>query len=195
MALELINSTNFSDAYLRKAIRWICKHLDMPYSQVWKVRVRNRRGSYSGHAYGNHTITVSIGRPSFPIKQIWRGISTVLNDRTEMLISILTHELCHLRQHAQRDFEQQEVGAEGEAALILDDFRKDREALENAWNTTSKKTAKPKLSLVDTREAHAKELLAKWERKLKFAKTKIWKYRTKVRYYERKRAARPGADQ
>ena len=194
MGLTLKNSTDFPDPFLRKAVRWICRQLDYPYSHVWKVTVLNCSGSFRGWAYGAHNITVRIGAGfKRPLTFRWHGITATLGNRTDALILVLAHELCHLRQHARREFEERELGAEGEAVLILDDFRKDREALEAAWRQIPVRKAKVKPPLVEARELHARELLTKWERKLKAAQNKVKKYRGKVRYYERRKAARKEA--
>lgn len=48
---------------------------------------------------------------------------------------------------------------------------------------------KTKVDHVARREAHARRMLERWERKLKLAKTRFSKWSTKVRYYERRAAA------
>ena len=191
MALTLKNSTDFPDAFLRKAIRWICRQLDYPYSNVWNVKLGNSSRCFGGWAFGTHRIQVRIGsQRSFPRTFTWHGITATIENRTEALILVLTHEICHLRQMSRGELEQMELGAEGEAALILEDFRKDREALESAWRKVPERKAKPKPPLVESREIHARDLLTKWERNLKAAQNKVKKYRAKVRYYERRKAAR-----
>jgi len=51
------------------------------------------------------------------------------------------------------------------------------------------KPPKPKPNIVEVRTAKAHKKLDEWEHKLSRAKTFVKKYRTKVRYYEKKMAA------
>jgi len=53
------------------------------------------------------------------------------------------------------------------------------------------KTSKPKPNIVEVRANHAQTKLDEWEKKLARAKTFVKKYRKKVKYYQKKRAASP----
>jgi len=53
------------------------------------------------------------------------------------------------------------------------------------------KPPKPKLNIVEVRAAKAQKKLDDWTKKLKRAKTFVKKYRKRVRYYKKKRAASP----
>ncbi len=48
---------------------------------------------------------------------------------------------------------------------------------------------KPKINIVEKREAKAKASLKAWQTKLKRAKTGVKKYQAKVRYYKKRKAA------
>ena len=51
--------------------------------------------------------------------------------------------------------------------------------------------AKVKIPVIKQREVHAIKKLEEWEKKLKRAKTLVRKYKMKVKYYEKRKAADP----
>jgi hypothetical protein len=53
--------------------------------------------------------------------------------------------------------------------------------------------SRPRRDLVAERKARAEQLLARWQRKLKLAQTKVKQYRQRVRYYARTAATRSEA--
>jgi hypothetical protein len=199
--MKLANSTDFSDQMLRRMVSWTCKQLGFPASKLGSVQFRNRaRRSYSGHAYYPRRIVVSIGPASrFPTKPDSRpGMQNeVFADRTEALIAVTSHEIAHLLQWREGRTRQLELhrrtekDARWHEVLVLRAFRAEREALLAAWSHEPQAaTIKMTPSVVEKRADKAATDLARWQRKLKLAQTKVRKLRTRVKYYERKSAAK-----
>lgn len=60
--MKLKNSTDFSDAFLRRMVSWCCRELELPVSYIREAQFRNRQSSYSGHAWPyERRICVSVG--------------------------------------------------------------------------------------------------------------------------------------
>lgn len=74
---------------------------------------------------------------------------------------------------------------------VLAAFRTQREALLSAWSEKPARLAN--VVAVDFKEKRALKAqadLERWRRKLKIAQTKIRKLRVRVRYYDRRQAAK-----
>lgn len=200
--MRLSNTLSYSDRFLRRMISWICKEIDLPVKYVWQAefkRIKNcRRESYSGTAFlFERRIAVRLGE-EFPSRAKIRriGVCEVLADQMEGLVYVTAHELAHLEQY------KREVGTRGRGYIggselntdqiafpVLRTFRAQREVLLAKWNEAQvEPETKPVVSVVEKRAHKAQVMLEQWTKKLKLAQTKIKKYRTKVRYYERKAA-------
>ena len=192
--MKLKNSTTFENHFLRRMVAWCAKQVEYPVSKVREAQFRNRtRRSYSGHAYGSRRIVCSIGPASrFPLLPDSRpGMSNeIVADREEALIAVTAHELTHLHQYLfRRDTGKKrwsELDARWHEVKALREFRANRDALLAEWSKApAAKVAKPKPSIVEKRAAKAAADLARWNKKLKLAQTKVRKLKTRVRYYER----------
>lgn len=199
--MKIINTTPFPTPLLRRMTVWACRRVGYQPSRVWEVKFRNRsRGDYSGRAFMSRRIVVSVGPAnSFPTQPDTRPglVGVVFTDQIEALVSVTAHELAHLCQF--RDGRWPKLNANRKTELdarwheqqALEAFRRDRDALLAVWSITpTKRPTESKSSIVDFREAKARKALQKWERKLKLAKTKVAKYRSKVRRYDRVLAAK-----
>jgi hypothetical protein len=128
-----------------------------------------------------------------------KGIVRVMADRTEALINVTAHELRHLRaiidkeKTRRRDYYgSSERLTELDAQKVLTKFRENRESLlaeRSAGESSDVPVKKSLADVVAKRAAKAAADLARWERKLKLAKTKVSVYRRKVKYYERRELA------
>lgn len=170
---------------------------------------RSRRHAIYGWAdYGRNTVEVWIGPENlFPVnlghRRAYRTefIQTVMCDRFEAIVNVTAHGLAHHQLHRRRlrnpeAAPNNERNAETIARGVLQAFRENRATLLASWPSHVPQ-AKPaaiavKLDAVEARRKRAMEnelkahaQLAKWERKLKLAKTKIAKYQKRVRYYEK----------
>lgn len=198
--MKLRNSTGWSDAFIRRMVSWVAGELKYEPSKITEVQARNRSSrSYSGRAWPSRRILVSVG----PDHRFPTGVddrpgmaNTVLADRVEALVLLTAHEIQHLCQFRDRRSYQlsrdrtTEHDARWHSVQVLATFREQREALLEAWGKEIKPRAvKPKPSRSERNEIAARKAVETWTRKLKLAQTKLKKYRSKVRYYERKAAA------
>ena len=126
-------------------------------------------------------------------------------DEWELFVSLLSHELEHARSFAvakswaDRKRLNQETRVRAVDHRVLEAFRASRDALLAEWVVPEPlrplaevvtPTLRPKRSFVEQRAERAEELLADWERRLKLAKTKVSKYRRKVKYYQTRRSVK-----
>lgn len=145
-----------------------------------------------------------------------------INDQIEAAVAITAHEITHLREYAKGNGcgERQTTYEERRVLLI---FQQRRAELLARWGyvppaaemaraiqtlpatapiveplpapaePTPKPVKKSNDALIDARANAAAAALKRWERKLKLARTKVRKARARVRYYERRQAARGGS--
>lgn len=134
-------------------------------------------------------------------------------DQIDGLVAVTAHELTHVREQLGRREARlrrnERVKLHGQAPVprkrpwnserptmfeerrVLLLFQENREALLAEWNTPpAAKTTKTKMTRAERNEKNARGKLAEWEGKLKLARTKVSKYRTKVRRYDRIAASR-----
>ena len=205
--MKLENTTNVPNYYLRRMISWICKQLEVPVRQVRYAKFGNRSHlSYSGHAWSTYILCNTDPRlDKFPAGRKRSGEGPM--DRKHALVCIAAHEICHLAtlyreargQKKTRRGGKSRGGSEAvvrrEETRIAELFERNRNTLTELWSTPPKKLqADRRKSAVQQREERAAANLARWERKLKLAKTKVAKYRKTVRYYDRRHVAARKAD-
>ncbi len=195
--MQLINSTDYPDYFLKRMVSWCCKQLDLPIRCVREAAFRNTAKTWGGIAYRSYRIGVRIGSADhYPTNYRMRSTGKMigLSDRLEGLLMATAHELAHLMYMRNGNKSRRSGGNGGsehntdwQVQQVMQVFRSQRNELVTAWNCPLKEcTAKPKLSVRQRRAATAQTYLAKWQRKLKLAKTKIRKYKQRVRYYEKK---------
>ncbi len=121
-----------------------------------------------------------------------------VNDEMELFVAILAHELEHARccavarnrEERARLHHEPRVRAVHWRALLA--FREARETLLADWlREPASRPVEPKPSIVDLRASRAVKHLARWERQLKMARTKVGKYRRKVAYYSKAMKQKP----
>ena len=115
--------------------------------------------------------------------------------RLTLLVTVTAHEIAHRYLYLQgsktrksrRHNRVTSGGSERQTnrleQMVVAAFEKQRDKLVAQWSEPpARRNAKPALTKQQRNERKARELLAKWERKLKLAKTKVKQYRTKCRY-------------
>lgn len=206
MATKWKNSTDWSDAFLRRMLSWVCRELECPRKSIRRVEFGNRTTStYSGRAWFNGRILVRVGPAErFPTKARTHAHGTAdefsvgpIADRLEALVKVTAHEAAHIdngrrgnlsRRGGDRSWGGSERYTDVRAEKVLDAFRLKRDELVAEWSKQDSPSAKPAVSIVEKRAAHAAVMAAKWERKLKAARTKLAAWKRKVAYYDRRYA-------
>jgi hypothetical protein len=180
-------------------ISWICRQLDCRVRDISEINFRNKGWGYSGHCWiATGRIVVSTGTKPYPCGGWTQTKATTLVwDLEEALVMVTAHEIAHrwLYKHGVRGPRGSRGGgennAEWHAQQLLDAFRANRDELLSRWQTPPQRTpVKPKPTLQKKRAVAAQAMLAKWQRKLKLAQTKVKQYRKKTRYYESATAAK-----
>lgn len=196
--MKLKNTTDFPLWFLRRMTAWCCRQLgDLKLRDVASVTFRRSRGAYGGVARTHRrAITVCVGRPvEFPCESMTHrnGHSMKLADRVEALVWVIAHELAHVMQALQRTGTRQqgghagsEMATEWHAKPVVEAFRAQRAALLAAWEEPPAVALRPKPEPAQLRASKAEADLARWERKLKLAQTKVRKLRRRVLYYQTK---------
>ena len=200
--MELLNSTDYPNYFLRRLVSWVAKQVDYPVREIRKAEFRNSTEYLrSGRAWLHQKrILVRVGPENrFPGHPYNRGgVPEWPLRRIHALIEVTAHELCHLDQERRVPYRggkrlhrrEREPNMMGRDVMIA--FLEKEDELMAQWMEPPKRAAKPKKSAVEKREEAARANLANWERKLKLAKTKVRKYKQKVKYYDNRNAARSG---
>lgn len=185
--MKIVNTTDYSDTFLRHMVSWCCKELGLPVRKVWSVKFRNKSCGMSGHCTietGRIVCSVSKGYP----------ISS--------LVDLVAHELAHrllylhrIRTRVSRRWGTVSGGGserqtQWHANMVLEAFRISQDALVAEWMAEPTKVAKNVLSVQERRQQAVLEKLSAWQRKLKTARTKVAKYQKQARYYEKVIAAK-----
>ncbi|KKN12232.1 hypothetical protein LCGC14_1018490 [marine sediment metagenome] len=187
--MELKNTSYIPNHTLRAMIRWCCKQVGYPYNRISEARFRHRNPSSPAGKWGS-------GRAWLRSRRILVNVPREDNldgsvfSATNATVEITAHEIAHLYVYWKYgSVSEAEVREQGK--LIVDDFAVNKDALLAAWaKEPAKRESKPKPAAAEKREGSNRALLKKWESKLKAAQNKVKKYRAKVRYYDRKRAAK-----
>jgi len=201
--MNLINSTDYSDQFLRKMLKWVCKQLveSLPgnlkpdlFGHLNQVQLTNFSGTSRGRAWP-YRIFVRIGAENkFPADE-WLYHNSKVEARPDRicgLIGTVAHELSHVldyTNHKDTNRRYRENRAVWNSNDIVKKFLADREALLEYWSRERKTVQKPVLSLQDQRFSKIQTSLDRWQRKMKLAQTKIRKLKARARYYEVRQAA------
>jgi len=197
--MKLINTLDYPDRYLRRMISWICRELELPVRYVLEAKFQNTSKAYSGRCYGRR-ILVRIGPASrYPVAA-WKqhrpgNYKPALQDRTEGLVKVTAHELAHVAQRRARSRTRpgggwggSEAATDALAASVLENFRRQREELLQAWTpapqTEPVAPADPAMVKVHARYERVMKYLKHWEQRCQRAQRKVIEYRKKARYYE-----------
>lgn len=207
-SLTINNTSRYHDSEVRRLVRFAYDSIDRehPLGKV-SVRVTNTRQAFRGRAiYGawGSRILVRIGAPGkFPVTGQYRkrAAAYTFSDHREAIISISAHEFAHIEQH-QRRLRKDEVGCEGVAAVVLEEFRRQRQEIDReiveavetekaraVRHQEAKAQRKTQLRSSDHKLQLAKRDELRWSRKLKLTQTKLRKVRSRVRRLERAVAA------
>ncbi len=198
--MNLRNSTDWSPWFLRRMLSWCCRELEGRVREVRSATFRNSRAAYGGCARTwLRAITVCVGTADrFPISgqtmSELNGHRIELADRLEALVWVTAHELAHVFQAVEKVKTRRSGVAGGSesatnwhARPVVEAFRAQREALLAHWNEPPALALRaPKPPLPEQRRQKVEADLARWERKLKLAKTKVAKLKQRVAYYEKR---------
>jgi hypothetical protein len=177
--LEVVNCTAWNTRHLRKLLVACVKEWGQPH-RIYRVTIRYQRAGTRrvGRAsIGGSSITLLVPRPGAP---------TCIN--AGVIAATMQHEMAHNHGLRHRDMEHGcHIGAAPAWA---------------SWHIITSRPEKPKktreertAALVEKREKLARDALARWQRRLKLAQTKVHAYKRKVRVYDaRNAAARGGVD-
>jgi hypothetical protein len=196
--VRVTNTTGLKREFLRRMTVWCAKQIGLPLEKVAQADFRNRSGfGARGTAWRSGRIMVRFTKHTegYPItRKNHRGTDLYFRDQLANVVYLTAHELTHLMNwhdgtdaqlRRERDLEPYCVRS-GNRVMKL--FEEQREELVAAWSAAipARKAAKPPKDPVALRAAKARLDLARWERKLKFAKTKVAKYRAKVKRYAKR---------
>lgn len=193
--MKIINKSQWRTDDLRHFAREIAKReLDPQHSKRTVVTFKNAKGrtpGTHGHIYrggrtvGKHRVTVYVGK--------------FADTNREGLAMVLAHEFLHAQSgQGGRSFEryyrgQPRYGHRGDyqafyAPVVADwPLRKAEAEPKNVLTLPDGK--RDNSALIAKRQAKAAKMLATWERRFKLAKSKVTKYRTQVRYYDKRTQA------
>lgn len=190
---------------VRRAAAWAAKQIGMESKHLKRITVevgyrRSRHGGGWGGWYRHGRRLAQVLLSPVPLTYPASMANNIseresgrdANDEWELFVAILAHELEHARAYAVAATWQDHARLNHEPRVravdwrVLLTFRDHREALLAEWTREpAARERKPVPSVVERRAARAADLLAKWERRLRLAKTKVTKYRRRVGYYEK----------
>ena len=192
--MKLHNSTNYPDYFLRRMVSWCCKEIGLPVRHIREAKFRkggpchSRGTSASGRAWRRRFVVTHGYADGDDLEKL------VMND----LVRTDAHELVHVflfREGSNTRRSGNGGGSERETNVymrrVYSAFEIKRDELLAAWNQPPKqRPATPKPTVQEKRAKAVSEALARWQRKLKLAQTKVKQYRSKARYYEKALAAK-----
>jgi hypothetical protein len=188
MKLKLENKTAYSTKDLRAFLRAGLRAYGARSDKVVVVRYQRvvwRAVGQDGVAYGPSG-RGQVGRPGREARHIWLHLP-----RDPAALSVgdlahtLYHEVLHNRGARHRDMTPEQMRWDGTPAPWTEGLSI---GLEPARPRPSREERAARL--VEEREAHAREMLARAERRKKLADTVAKRWRKRVRYYERLAAKR-----
>ena len=201
--MKLTNTTDFSDYFLRRMYSWCCKEIEISPRYIREITFKKSCRAWGGLAYlHQRRIGIRTGKPEcFPCKTKKHryNLQETIADQVEAVVMVTAHELAHHEQYICGSKTRQSGNPGGaerltdiQAFRVLRTFREQREQLLAEWYVepaTKPEVVKPDLN--QEKIKHFEILLARWNKKLKTAQTKIRKYRTKIKYYEKRAASEP----
>ena len=140
--MKLINQTQFPDTHLRKIISWCRTEIGLPARDLRTAKVSYTRKGKLFRGFGTPTgIRVAIARHDlgYPYEDSRKGSEHVLADRLEAFVSLIAHEIEHVRQFKAGVFRQLrenrtlEPRTRAAASRVLETFRARRPVLEVEW--------------------------------------------------------------
>jgi len=200
--MKINNSTDWSDAFLRRMTVWCMKQVGMPVRYMRAATFRNRQTtSFSGHACPwSRNIVVSIGVDRFfPRSVSTHGEGVWFNDRVEALVAVTAHEVFHVEAERKGSVHYQNTRGSGRGSgsseavtckveiELLNAFRKQRVELIVAWSQVEKpEPDKNEQALLKTEKD-----LARWYRKFALAKTKVRKLEARLKRLQTPKPPKP----
>lgn len=215
--MKLRNTTDLPTPFLRAMVRWVAKETQLPVSKIREINFTKTKRWWRGWACSSMRVTIRIASKEFweanaPLKNYsYPGLKKApvydINDRTEALLQLTAHELEHLYDYSENVRVTRESQVDWRALQTLEKFRAARERLLAEWSSAADRRAAASPAptptpatlptptptpaaprpIVQARADKAAADLAKWERRLKLAKTKVAQYRRRVTYYNKQK--------
>jgi len=189
-SLKIVNKTEYRQSDLRKFFLAGIKHLGSdPSSKIIEVVYSKREGA-SGLATLPHEMSF---RPEGRWIRMRLPRPPLANPTIQIkwIAQVFEHELAHNLGVAHSDMDREVRNCTQEVPWA-DGFQirmKVKPKKKEPIIREKKKAEQPCLSLIERRELKVRNHLKRWEKKLRISKTYVQKYRTKVRYYEKKKSA------
>lgn len=184
---------NFEPHFIRRMLSWVAKEVGYPISQLQRADFCHTKrfwGGTSGLCYGRFRIALRAPKRDQGPNTRRGGIRC--NDLTETIVYVTAHELAHALDYLTCN-KTNEGSAQLQGRKVLESFRLQRDQLVAEWSAPVVEAAsRPALKPEHIRAKRAEEMLARWQRKLKLASTKVNKYRRQVNSYQKKAASSPG---
>lgn len=184
--MKVISSlADYDKFFVHKLFSWVCKEQDVKTSEFTVVEVMEAKGLsiWRGKWLKGHGIRLEISLGQ--VTDAKRGYTC--SDPVETMVAGFTWMVVQHRLWKTKYKGQRRPRCYASIGPMLKILRENRAALFEAWCKPEKiRAIKPKKSLVERRADHAAKMLAKWERNLKLAKTKVKAWSKKVAYYKKK---------
>lgn len=153
--MKFTNKSIHSDEFLKRAMRWACRILEFPISEIRAASFGHRNDGWRGRAnYKNMSIYVRTDlAQNYPTRSFYNATSKraepfFFTDSIEVLVNLIAHEIAHLQHHVQRTkgVTIRRCGSEGDIDAIgnwaVVQFHKNRKQLMAEWQSeTSMRSA------------------------------------------------------
>lgn len=193
---------HYSDRFIKKLIQFCCKTLGMPANWITRVDFRGRTDGYvCGRAWWGGRILIRFDKTNNgPHHWTRRVVDVQCPDLISTIVFVAAHECQHVMNYNDgshnkltkaRDLEPH---CDRRGKFVMLKFLEKREALLKEWTgeptilqeTVVVEEVKPEPS---PKLLKAQADLARWQKKLKLAKTKVKKYERKLKYHQKKAKA------
>jgi hypothetical protein len=176
---------DYDKFFVGRVFSWVCKEQDVSPRDFDELVVTGKEtGTWNAKwLRGGRGVDLEMSLTPFEVEK--RGYRC--DDPVETMVSAFTWMVVAHRLWKTRYKGQRRPRCYASIAPMLKTLRENRAALFESWCKPEKiRPVKPKKTKVQLRAEHAAKMLAKWERNLKLAKTKIKVWAKKVAYYDKK---------
>lgn len=193
--MKLNNHTELPDRFVRQAVSWVCRQLDVRVraldGQSVNLRISRSGGgcSYSA-AESVMLITFEHGQPlARRVRHLVESLAWCIG-RAVAITDVAWHTRSVIHEFDKRPsglMDDWSLNAGPRSSAVDDMVDTHLEYLEASDPAVkAAKRAERLLRVMRRRQAKVRARLVEWERKRKLANTKVKKYRAKVAYYEKK---------
>jgi hypothetical protein len=184
--MNLTNTTKLPNHFLRRMTAWCREQVGLAAEHLVQVDFRNKSYGICGQAWWEGRVMVRFSE-----------LYTTDEDKNPdfyWIVFVLAHEIQHVKNYRDGSHRQLvkdrdlEPHCDRIGRSVAGKFRDTQEALVAEWSAEPVRSAAksiPRDPVVE-RATKAATDLARWEKKLKLAKTKVKKYKARVAYYAKK---------